>query len=393
MKDFMRNRPEEAVLVVETGNAMKQSTSLDDPASRWVLEALNEVGCHAVNAAVADLLRLNRIAELGKLPQELRTNYIATMVELQGPKHFPTRPYVIQTLRPSQKNQEVRVGILAVSPAAQDWTSLGNSSTPEDALKRYLPEVDRQSDIVVLLARMPDPELFKLAQMFPAIDVIVNGNPTGEGREFPKTGDTVIVESAHGGIALGVLEVEWNSKGRIERSKNQMIPLPPLLPEDPQIALIAKKAHDASAEMQEAEARKSAPVSASSLLAGAKACVDCHEKAFKVWEKSSHAYAIETLKRTRDHFNDACLECHVTGFGDSQGYVNYLRTPRLANVQCEACHGPALQHSRSPQMYHPGVGELTQVRKKVSQKFCLRCHTPENSPKFNFAEYWKTIEH
>ena len=113
---------------------------------------------------------------------------------------------------------------------------------------------------------------------------------------------------------------------------------------------------------------------------------------FGFGRSSGHAHAIDTLKRTRDHFNPACLECHVTGFADQVGgFVNILRTPELADVQCEACHGPSLKHSKNPQDFHPSPAE--HMRKRVKKEFCLRCHTPENSPVSTYETYWPKIQH
>jgi hypothetical protein len=87
------------------------------------------------------------------------------------------------------------------------------------------------------------------------------------------------------------------------------------------------------------------------------------------------------------------LQCHVTGFGANRGFVNLIRTPGLVNVQCEACHSSALDHAKDPENIHPGLGIFQQSRRKVSESFCLRCHTAEQSPKFKFADYWPKIAH
>ena len=121
-------------------------------------------------------------------------------------------------------------------------------------------EVERQSDIIVLLARSSDAELVRLARLFPALDVVISGSPTSEGREFPKTGNTVMVESAHGGIALGMLEIAWDAAGRIQKSANTMIPLPPQVPEDSRLAEIAEKSHRETLAMLAALVRGAGPV-------------------------------------------------------------------------------------------------------------------------------------
>jgi hypothetical protein len=392
IKDYRRKHPDRPLLLVETGNAMKQGDNLDDPASRWVVEALHALGSHAVNTTVGDLRRLNRLAELGQVPRELRTTYLATAIQPASAKHFPIKPYVVQSLRPEQGNEEVRAGILAVSSASEEASGVGQIINMDEALRRHLPEVAAQSDIVVLLTRTSDRELGRLAQMLPAIDVIINGSAHGEGREFERKGGTVMVESAHGGVGLGVLEVEWDVSGRIEKSSNHIIPLPPPMPDDPEMVALARKAHLESTDYLEEEAKRSPPVTVPSMFAGAGACKDCHEAAFRVWKKSGHAHAIDTLKRTRDHFNPECLRCHVTGSSARVGgFVNILRTPELADVQCEACHGPSVKHSQNPQAFHPSPHE--RIRKRVKKEFCLRCHTSENSPGFNYETYWPKIEH
>lgn len=393
IKDFMRSRGDRSLLIVETGNALRQSDNLDDPANRWVLEAFNLLGTHAVNATIADLRRLNRISEASTATADLTAAYVASNLEPTPTTRFPVKSFAVESLRPRQGGDEVRIGILAVGPSSGDAASIGKVVSADEALRRLVPELDAQADLVVLLARMTDDELNRTARMFPAIDVIINGNSVGEGRELPKVGDTRIVESAHGGIALGLLEVEWNPDGRVASARNQHVPLHPLVPNDPGMLRLAEKAHKELVAFLETEARKAPPVTMPSIFGGSKSCKECHEKAYAVWAKSKHAHAIDSLRATSDHYNDACLECHVTGFGVSRGFVNVLRTPNLANVQCEACHGAAVDHSRDPANVHPGIGLLQGQRRKVRKEFCLRCHTEENSPKFKFEEFWEKIEH
>jgi len=358
-----------------------------------MVEALNEFGTHAINTTTEDLRRLNRLAETGRLPKEIRGRYLATMLGTSPPGPFPVKPYAIETLRREPSAEEIRVGILAVSPPDAGSGAVGKLLDADEAIRQFLPEVESRSDLVVLLARMSDAELVRLARMFPAIDVIINGTTVGEGRELPRIGNTVIVESAHQGVALGTLDVEWDAGGQVTKSQNQFIPLMPMIPDSPTMAAIVEKAHQDALMLEEEEARRSPPVATPSIFAGAKECVDCHEKAYKVWQKSRHARAIETLKATANQFNKNCVQCHVTGFGVDRGFVNFLRTPALANVQCEACHGAALDHSKSPQTVHPGIGLVQQLRRKVSKEFCRRCHTQENSPRFNFEQYWPKIAH
>ena len=86
---------------------------------------------------------------------------------------------------------------------------------------------------------------------------------------------------------------------------------------------------------------------------GAKKCKACHMKQFKSWKKTNMSTSYENLKpgvkgeektkagldADKDYTADAdCLRCHTTGYGKG-GFESMEKTPKLAGVQCEACHG------------------------------------------------------
>ncbi len=120
-----------------------------------------------------------------------------------------------------------------------------------------------------------------------------------------------------------------------------------------------------------------------SVFATAAKCKDCHSEAYEKWSKSRHATAMATLQKTGQDFDPECVGCHATGVMVRNGYKNPKETPELGNVQCEACHGPALGHISSPAK---GFG-------KTGEQVCRSCHTDERTPDFNFAEAWEKIKH
>jgi len=83
-------------------------------------------------------------------------------------------------------------------------------------------------------------------------------------------------------------------------------------------------------------------------FAGASACVSCHEDAHLHWAGTTHAQALQTLKKIRAETNRLCLPCHTVGYGLPTGFATALATPQLAGVQCENCHGPAGEHVNYP---------------------------------------------
>ena len=144
---------------------------------------------------------------------------------------------------------------------------------------------------------------------------------------------------------------------------------------------------------------------------GVAKCKACHsvEKmgglAYKVWEKSAHAKAFETLKtKAAEEFakkkgltkpaseSPECLKCHVAGGGTAP------EVKKEEGVTCEACHGAAsgylsLHNKKTPEDKEKAKAAGLVIDKEG--KVCLKCHNSE-SPTFkgfSFAEMWKKIEH
>jgi hypothetical protein len=161
---------------------------------------------------------------------------------------------------------------------------------------------------------------------------------------------------------------------------------------------------------------------------GVKKCKACHSKEkmggtqYKVWETLKMAKSMETLKPgvaadiktkagldpEKDYTTDPkCLKCHTTGYGKPGGFESMEKTPTLANVGCEACHGPGSNY-RSPKIMsvkafkenwdeaHKKAVAAGLVR-PVGEEVCTKCHNEENPVeklfKFDFAEYKEKIKH
>jgi hypothetical protein len=113
--------------------------------------------------------------------------------------------------------------------------------------------------------------------------------------------------------------------------------------------------------------------------AGVEACVNCHDKLVKGWQKTRHANAIESLKKTNQQTLTGCVGCHVTGYGEMNGFIDMELTPELSNVQCEACHGPRKGHVEDP----------SKEGNPVTEEKCRTCHTPGQDSHF---DYWRKVK-
>ena len=115
---------------------------------------------------------------------------------------------------------------------------------------------------------------------------------------------------------------------------------------------------------------------------GAEACVTCHQHQGKVWNKTRHAKAFESLKAVGKQYDPECIRCHVVGF-KSRGFISEKTTPGLKGVQCENCHG----------VYRPHEKGWPERREKLDRMVCKGCHIGSHSPKFKFSKYYPKIAH
>lgn len=146
---------------------------------------------------------------------------------------------------------------------------------------------------------------------------------------------------------------------------------------------------------------------------GIKKCKACHFKQYKSWAKTSMATSFDSLKPgvkaeakkkagidpDKDYTNDAnCLECHTTGYGKPGGFTSIEETPKLANVQCESCHGPGGMYreimKKNKEYKLADIKSVGFIMPSEDEAGCLTCHgsrSPFNEKidakyKFGFKE-------
>ncbi|HAK95599.1 MAG TPA: hypothetical protein DCM87_11485 [Planctomycetes bacterium] len=120
------------------------------------------------------------------------------------------------------------------------------------------------------------------------------------------------------------------------------------------------------------------------LFTGSARCAECHAKAYKIFEKSMHAKALDTLKDIKSHVDPECLSCHTVGYHYEGGFTSAAVTPEFGGVGCECCHGPGAQHVEDNE---------TRSIERGGEEGCLECHTELRSPAFNYKEYFRRIAH
>jgi hypothetical protein len=140
---------------------------------------------------------------------------------------------------------------------------------------------------------------------------------------------------------------------------------------------------------------------------GSETCKKCHEDAYKVWKGSPHSHAYQTLveKATRPgnrQYDPECIVCHTVGFGYQSGFVSEKRTPKLKDVGCEACHGPASLHVANKynlewrKRINPWKYLPKEKRKEALDQSCQKCHDIDNDVTWihgAFEKKWPKVQH
>ena len=158
----------------------------------------------------------------------------------------------------------------------------------------------------------------------------------------------------------------------------------PLGPETTNDRNVRKVFHEYLNRVDEEDLLEQMPRSSGPEYAGSRICMSCHAKAAEKWQASKHAVALATLEREHHDRDPDCISCHVVDIQKQNGFRTRTETPDLADVGCESCHGPGLAHADLPKAH-----EMPNVVKDS----CTKCHTVNNSPRFNFESYWRQIAH
>lgn len=101
----------------------------------------------------------------------------------------------------------------------------------------------------------------------------------------------------------------------------------------------------------------------------AEECRTCHARTFATWSQTGHAGAMVALIELGFEKNPQCISCHTLGYGGG-GFKSITETPQFASVQCESCHGSAINHA----------GRKEYIEVSFSAEVCGACHSWELSP-------------
>jgi 2',3'-cyclic-nucleotide 2'-phosphodiesterase (5'-nucleotidase family) len=255
---------------------------------------------------------------------------------------------------------------------------------PVAVMRDLLPRLRKEADTVLLLSHLGEQKTTELIKEVNGIDMCVIGHTSRNISAERVVNDTAVFSSAFEGRYIGRANLFVDdADGRIMAIDVGITSLGEKMDGDEAMAARVEQYKKDLVEFKTGK-RAAYPRTMGSdkeTFLGDRACMSCHEDAWKVYTDSSHRSAFATIRNKGQSFEPECLSCHTTGFQHKKGYSDEPPFNKLSNVQCEACHGYGSQHARD--------GKWVAQAKDS----CTMCHDQENSPEFDYAVYWEKIKH
>ena len=288
----------------------------------------------------------------------------------------------------------LRIGLIGiVTPEVFDFfpdtkRRFFHIENPLPVLSRIISDLQKQTNVIFLLAHIASGQERQLATAFPEVAAIFVGHAQPQsGAKLQKIGNTWVIFDGIDGESLGLLTLQIIPQtGKIVHAEYENISLSADIPEKPSMLHLVQPYFDKIKQISRIN------LSDEKVLKGSLTCYQCHVLEYEKWEKTRHAVAgkiLSSLSKDGSRIDSGlkgqkidltkvtCSSCHAT--------VNpHDHAQWLPGVQCEACHWISSQH-----------GELgfTDEKARARKTICQRCHTKPYSSNFDLKTYWRRIRH
>lgn len=239
----------------------------------------------------------------------------------------------------------------------------------------------------VLLAYAPEDELQELARTLPEFDVIIGG-PTGQSIAPHRVGTVLLTSATNKGKFLVEASADQSHADAWSWSAN-ITELNDRITDDPtQKRLLDEYRSELSRRRFLPQQTGFVPQlvaawPADYRFADPSACNQCHTTDAGICLAHRHSTAYRDLVERKADSDPYCVRCHTTAYGMPGGFASSTDTPSLLNVTCQACHGPSQAHVNNHATKPPWL----------AREQCRNCHDHENSPQFDYDEFWMRIKH
>ena len=351
------------VFLMDTGNALRMVRP-GDPRNRYVLKGYQQVGYDALALAAHEWHVPTD--EASKLFMLDGITFLSTTLRPKGrTRHLMARDITRQL-------GEVKLAVLSDVPLdALQLVHPGrlgeiSDSSPE-ALAGRIAALKEAGHVVVLATHSDDAQMARMVKSCDA-DLLVRGRTVLQQTVIDHVAGTPVFNAAgFGYVGVVALKVE---DGEIAALEYRLEAVDDRWPRELMLVRTYQEYMSAAAEYilgNVANQQGLAYVPSSK-------CGSCHEPQYKTWRSTRHAKAYQTLTdASREHDPD-CLMCHTSGFGTTEGFSSFDKTPALANVNCQDCHRFNIADHQDAAFSVP----------RLDKRACMRCHTKTTDPRFDY---------
>jgi len=212
-KQFLKDFAGSLIFQVDAG-ALFNPRAPNQARAQAMLEGIGKLGVEIVNLTPGDARELERLRAAGKLklPQFVSANVFGPDRKAVAP------PYVTRRAADGR-----RIVFLGLSSVPRHETFGYTVDDAQETLKRLLPQVRQEGDLVVVLAYMPNREVVNMGVNAKGVDVIVSAFEEQFGLAPYQFGDAWILQAQYEGRLVGYAGLQWTADKRLVKLDPQHI--------------------------------------------------------------------------------------------------------------------------------------------------------------------------
>jgi len=370
-------------VLLDSGNFSDNPTPQGEIKTRTLLTGMSRMGYAAVNVGERDVKM--GYDDFVKNTRHVDLPFVSANIVRQGSEEPIFQPQVVVRAASPDGTRSLSIGVTGVARFNPVFLKSGPDGSsmvivhPVEPVRRAVAKLREQGvDLVVLLAALHKDDARRIVREVPGVDVVIGSYGGAITTLAEKEGDTWVLYAGNQGKRIGETRLFFGEQARITAQGTLMHFLTGEYPAAEEMQRFVDAARAGGPDEQ----ATLAPPDRSPFV-GAEACGACHEEAYAQWKGSAHARAMGTLHQARKVDEASCRACHVTGAGAEGGFLDLEKTPHLANVGCESCHGPGRSHLEN-RLARYGHTDL---------ETCTGCHDVDNSPQFDYYAYLPRVAH
>ena len=225
-------------MLLDSSNFSDNPSPEGDKKTSALIDGMGRLGYSVVGVAERDLVL--GYDELTKKTAAAPFPLVSTNFVRRGTSEPVFKPYVIVEAKRGEGKPPLRVGVMSVVRFNPVFLKTGPSGSnvsiaqPVEMVRKYLDEVRKKSDVVVLLAELAVYDAHQLAHDLPGIDFIFGAYGGTYSSQEEAEGGTRIVFTGNQGKRVGETRIFLGEQNRITSDESYLYFLTGRYPDDPE---------------------------------------------------------------------------------------------------------------------------------------------------------------